>query len=245
MIYTSVKSIQDNIKDRNRPFWRMYQRDEKNLIAETVDLENINADKSAKILEDEINALNGSGFVIVKLYSQPLTKGGNNTGILTYNVRIGSDNDDSIKGNQNSFSNIGLITNFYEKINGLQMELINQKSEAAIKDLERKYEEKNKVAATDPMLKEILSIAKSAIYSYNNKNNNVQQPQQPAQPQPQQSRPINGIDDRKEFIDHITRWHKADENYLEVLKAIVFFAENDPDVYKFQTDLLINQSKQK
>lgn len=240
MIYTTLKTIQENIIERNRPFWRIYQRDEKNMLADSSDIEGLNAKRSAEILATEIEALNGSGFVIVKLYAQPLTKGGNNTGILTYNVKIGADDDQGVKGNSGGFNNFGLISGFHTEIMNLNMKLLQQQNDAAIKDLERKYEEKNKVGAIDPTLKEILNVAKTALFQSGvNKNAPVHNP--PVQNNQQANRPINGIDDKKEFIDLVTRWHKLDPHYLEAMKAIVFFAQNEPDLYKSQVSMLISQ----
>lgn len=248
MIYTQLKTIQDNIIDRQRPFWRMYQKDDKNLIAESVDIEGITPQKSADLLEKEINNLDGTGYVIVKLYAQPLTKGGNNHGALTYYVRIGGE-EESVKGYPGGNINFGMFQQFNQELTGLKLQMIEKDKNREIEDLKRKYEEKASKTDLDPTLKEIISIAKVAIFQNKNKSNNqvpVNNTQPPIkEPVNNTTRPINGIDDKQQFIQLLQRWHKADPNYLEVIKSIVHFAETDSDTYKFQTGLLIDQFKNK
>lgn len=248
MIYTSLKSIQDHIIDRERPFWRMYQRDEKNLIAETVDIEGITPNKSSDILAKEIQNLDGTGYVIVRLYANPPGKGGNNTGSLTFYVKIGND-EENIKGYPGSNINFGMFQQFNQELTGLKLAMIEKDKNREIEDLKRQYEEKNKQVNLDPTLKEIISLAKLAIFNKKGSDTNTAIKTTPATVQhnsnAEAQRGINGIEDKQEFIKLLKRWNELDSNYLEVMKSIVYFAETDADTYKFQTGLLIDQFKNK
>ena len=116
MIYTPLKRIIENIKVRQRPFWKMYQKDEKNLISECIDVEGLTPEKSAEYLEQEFTELEGVGYVIIRLFSQPPTKGGNNTGALNYFVKVSnSEENTTINNNNNSlmgFNNVSMISGF-------------------------------------------------------------------------------------------------------------------------------------
>lgn len=245
MVFTDLKRIMTNITERQRPFWKIYQQDGKNLIGESSDVENLNCTKSAELLENEINDLDGKGYVIVRLYSKPTTRGGDNANAFTYYVKINGADDDQSKSVNPGMNNISMITGFYDKINDLNMKLINQEHDHRFKELERKFEDKNKVGAVDPLLKEVLGFAKIALAGSQNKNTPGNNTSQNIVNEQTSNRPINGIDDKNEFVNLIKKWHQLDPNYLEAIKAIVYFAENDRAMYDMQVNLLINQYKSK
>jgi len=251
MIYTNIKIIQDNIIERERPYWRMFQKDEKSLIAESVDIEGLTPKLSADLLAKELQNLEGTGYVIVKLFAQPPTKGGNNTGSLTYNVRIGTDEEVKGYAPKESF-NFGMFQNFNDQINGLKLQILESNKNKEIEDLKRMYEEKSKKVDLDPTLKEIISIAKVAIFNKNNPGSHHPGSNNPGSNNPGSNHPgsnnpgshqrtINGINDREEFIQLLKKWNELDPNYINVLKALVYFAQTNFDTYKLQSGMLIDQ----
>lgn len=246
MIFTDIKRIKAHIIERERPFWKIYQQDNKNLIGESLDIENLNCQKSAELLETEINELDGKGYVIVRLYSKPTTRGGDNSNAFTYYVKINGSDDSQVNNNNPGMNNFNMIAGFYDKINDLNIKLINQENDARIKEIERKFDDKNKAGAIDPLLKEVLGFAKIALAGNQNKNNpGVNTSQNIVNEKQTASRPINGIDDKNEFVNLIKKWHQLDPNYIEAIKAIVHFAETDRSMYDMQVNLLINQYKSK
>ena len=245
MIFTDIKRIKANIIERERPFWKIYQQDGKNLIGESLEVENLNVQKSAELLETELSELDGKGYVIVRLYSKPTTRGGDNANAFTYYVRINGADDDQNKSVNPGTNNFNMIAGFYNEINDLKIKLNNQENDYKFKELERKFEAKNQTGAIDPLLKEVLGFAKIALAGSQNKNtpgvntsSNINN-EQPA------NRPINGIDDKNEFVILMKKWHQLDPNYVEAIKAIVHFAETDRAMYDMQVNLLINQYKSK
>ena len=231
MIYTSLDRIKENIINRNWLFWRVYQKDEKSTIAECINIENLTPKKSADYLSEEIAALQGSGYIIIKLYQKPPQQGGNNTGTLNFYVRIneGSEEGGTPVGNTNNM-NFGMINGFYQQIQDLNLKLLQEQQKAALKEIENKYEAKNNKTEVDPIFKELLGVAKVALASKSNPNQNTVQ-----------NVPINGINDKKDFTDTIKKWAALDPNYIQAMKAIVHFAEVDPDSYKTYLNLLIDK----
>lgn len=246
MIFTSIERIKANIIERQRPFWKIYQSDGKNLIGESLEVENLNVQKSAELLETELNNLDGKGYVIVRLYSKPTTRGGDNSNAFTYNVRINGIDDNTQNNNINpGGNNIAMITGFYDKINDLNMKLINQEHDYRFKELERKFEDKNKGGNLDPLMKEVLGFAKIALAGSQNKNipgNNASPIKENIEVA---NKGINGINDKEEFVNLIKKWNQLDPNYVDAIKAIVYFAETDRAMYDMQVNLLINQYKSK
>lgn len=246
MIYTKLNRITENIIQRDWMYWRMYQKDGTSVIAECVNLEGLTPKKSADYLTEEINALDGTGYVVVKLYQQPPKQGGNNSNSLTFYIQINGSDDDGIKGtNNNPFkSDYNMISGFYNQINNLQLELLKKENEFALKELERKFSKKEKSTSLDPLIMKIMGLAEAAINGKNQvPNNNYQR--QPEEPQ--QTRPINGLtdDDKQVFADTLKGWAKVDPDYFEALKAIKYFAETDYNTYRFYIDQLIINYKNK
>ena len=231
MIFTDIKRIKANIVERERPFWKLYQQDGKNLIGESSDIEGLNCNKSAELLETEISELDGKGYVIVRLYSKPTTRGGDNANAFTYYVRINGNDDDQTKAVNPGIGNYNMIAGFYNEINDLKIKLNNQENDYKFKELERKFEAKNQTGAIDPLLKEVLGFAKIALAGSQNKNTPGASAGQNIVNEQPANKPINGIDDKNEFVSLIKKWHQLDPNYLEAIKAIVHFADTDRAMY--------------
>lgn len=246
MIYTNLNRVLENIVERNWLHWRMYQKDGTSIIAECVNLENVTAKKAADYLKEEIENLEGTGYVVVKLYQQPPKQGGNNSNNLTFYIKIqGNEDEPSVKGTSANFrSDFGMISGFYETINGLNMKLLQQENEFKLKELEARLSKKDKSTLPDPTLLRILGVAEAAF------NMKAKQAQPEPKPQPKQeytnTQPINGIPEDKEvFTNSLKNWAKADPDYIEAMKAIVYFAQTDYDTYRFYMDKLIINSKNK
>lgn len=236
MVYSNLNKVCANIIENKYLFWRMLQKDDKTLIAECVNVENLNSKVSSEILQREIEALEGTGYVIVRVYKEAPKQGGNNTQ-LVYNIRIGEEvpgqNISGYASQNNSGFNMqtfNMMQEFNNKIAGISLDLEKEKHKAELKAMEDKF--KTGTGEIDPYIKEIVGIAKMAFI----KQGAAQEPVTTHQP-------INGIQERQEFAATILKWNKADANYLQAMKAIAHFATVQPNEYKEQVSLLINLYK--
>lgn len=236
-IFTTIEAIEKFIVDKNRPVWRMYAENETTFLFSTDTETNITSASSVEYLKECLNNLDGQ-FITLKIYTSSDT-GSNTKNSVTHYIKIPKNNSSENRTAEAPINN--MVLGLFTQIKDLELKMIQRNNEIAIADLERKLTSKNPIE--NPVLMEMLKLGKEYLLVSKLKNTSVNS--NPVVVTEEKAVGIFGNGEREQFSALVKRWQKADPNFISVMEAIVFFAENDNALYKLQTDVLKNQIPKK
>lgn len=227
-VFSKISHVKELIARNNIKIVKVYS-DEKTLIENTSD-NNFTPEQNIEFLEQLLESLEGE-YVLVKLF-----KGEKDGYPLQHYIKLtGETTSKAEPAQQPNNMVIGLI----QQMNELKIEMVKAEHK---RELEKFAEELSRLKAKNekkpnPMVEQLLKVGTDLLL----KNKTAAPaPAAPAPvvevirtaPAPAPSPGIFGTGEKEKFTNLVTRWKKADADFITALEKVVVLAEENPEMYK-------------